>query len=140
MSTLIKNATIINEGLSFKGSLLITNKIISKILDTEDPDYSIKLQAIEESSDHLEVLDAQGMILLPGVIDDQVHFREPGATHKGDIASESAAAALGGVTSYMDMPNNNPPACTIGHLEEKYAIAAENSTTNYSFYLGASNE
>lgn len=140
MSTLIKNATIINEGLSFKGSLLITNKIISKILDTEDPDYSVKLQAIEESSDHLEVLDAQGMILLPGVIDDQVHFREPGATHKGDIASESAAAALGGVTSYMDMPNNNPPACTIGHLEEKYAIAAENSTTNYSFYLGASNE
>lgn len=140
MSTLIKNATIINEGLSFKGSLLITNDIISKVLDAEDPDYCVKLEAIESTSDHLEVVDAQGLILLPGVIDDQVHFREPGATHKGDIASESAAGALGGVTSYMDMPNNNPPACTIESLEEKYNIAEAQSTTNYSFYLGASND
>lgn len=140
MGTLIKNATIINEGLSFKGSLLITNDTISKVLDAADEDYCVKLDAIEGSSDQLNVIEAEGLILLPGVIDDQVHFREPGATHKGDIASESAAGALGGVTSYMDMPNNNPPACTIALLEEKYAIAAANSTTNYSFYLGASNE
>ncbi len=140
MGTLIKNATIINEGLSFKGSLLITGENISKILDAADADYTVKVDAIEKMSDHLDIIDASDMILLPGVIDDQVHFREPGATHKGDIASESAAAALGGVTSYMDMPNNNPPCCTIDALEEKYAIAAQCSPNNYSFYLGASNE
>lgn len=140
MGTLIKNATIINEGLSFKGSLLITNDRISKILDSSDEDYAVKLSAIEDSSDPLSVIDAEGMLLLPGAIDDQVHFREPGATHKGDIASESAAAALGGVTSYMDMPNNNPPACTIDAIEQKYAIASQCSPANYSFYLGASNE
>ena len=99
MGTLIKNATIINEGLSFKGSLLITNDRISKILDSSDEDYAVKLSAIEDSANPLSVIDAEGMLLLPGAIDDQVHFREPGATHKGDIASESAAAALGGVTS-----------------------------------------
>jgi dihydroorotase len=140
MGTLIKNATIINEGLSFKGSLLITNDRISKILDSSDDDYTIKLSAIEEMAEDLTVIDADNMLLLPGAIDDQVHFREPGATHKGDIASESAAAVLGGVTSFMDMPNNNPPACTIEAIEQKYAIASQCSPANYSFYLGASNE
>lgn len=126
--TLIKNCIIVNEGNSFKGSVLIKGKIISKIFEEED--------LLPES---VEIIDANGLIMLPGVIDDQVHFREPGSTHKGDIASESAAAVLGGVTSYMEMPNTNPPATTRDLLEEKYRIAKKSSFANYSFYLGGTN-
>jgi dihydroorotase len=85
-------------------------------------------------------LDATGMILIPGVIDDQVHFREPGFTHKGDIASESRAAVAGGVTSFMDMPNTLPQTLTQSLLEEKYTRAAKVSAANYSFYMGAAND
>ena len=86
------------------------------------------------------MIDASGKLVLPGVIDDQVHFREPGMTYKADIRSESAAAVCGGVTSYMEMPNTNPPAVTLERLEEKFARAAEVSPANYSFYLGATND
>ncbi len=85
-------------------------------------------------------IDARGMIVMPGVIDDHVHFREPGLTHKGDIASESRAAVAGGVTSYMDMPNTLPAATTLGEVERKEEIAAASSMANYSFYLGATND
>jgi dihydroorotase len=126
---LIKNGTLINEGSSFLGSILIKDNIIEKISNSCDiiPNKTT-------------IIDAKGKLVIPGVIDDQVHFREPGATHKGDIESESAAAVLGGVTSYMDMPNNNPPATTIEALQYKNSIAEANSYANYSFYLGATNE
>lgn len=128
MSTiLIKNGTIINEGKAYKGALLIKDAIIEKIILTEDyPTADV-------------VIDAQGKYLIPGVIDDQVHFREPGLTQKGDIASESKAAVAGGVTSYMEMPNTNPQATTLEELEKKYAIAEQTSYANYSFYMGATN-
>ncbi len=125
---LIYNGTIVNEGDSFNGSILIKDSKIEKI-------YS----ALVELPKADLVIDATGMLVLPGAIDDQVHFREPGSTHKGSIESESAAAVLGGVTSYMDMPNNNPPAITIEALEQKNRIAKTNSYANYSFYLGATN-
>lgn len=133
MSTLIKDALIINEGLSFKGSLLIDGDVIGKIFKDNEP-------VICPNVDNIQVIDADGMILIPGVIDDQVHFREPGDGTKGDISSESAAAVLGGVTSYMDMPNNIPPACSVDALEQKYTIASKRSSANYSFYLGATND
>lgn len=128
MSLLIKNGTIINEGNTFKGSLLVENELITGIYSMSD---------ILPSAD--KIIDANGMIVIPGVIDDQVHFREPGNTHKGDISSESAAAVLGGVTSYMDMPNNNPSATTLSSIEAKNCIAEKNSFANFSFYLGATN-
>lgn len=134
MTTLIKNGTIINEGLSCSGSLLIKDKFIYKIysgLLTNDMTESIK------ESENAKVVDATGMYIIPGVIDDQVHFREPGAEYKGSINSESKAAVLGGVTSFMDMPNNNPPATTNELLEKKINKAASESYANYSFYLGA---
>jgi len=87
-----------------------------------------------------DVVEASGLYLLPGVIDDQVHFREPGLTHKGDIETESRAAVAGGVTSFMDMPNTKPQTITIAALEAKFDIAAQKSMANYSFYLGATND
>ncbi len=127
MKTLISNATIINEGKSFKGSVLIEDEIIISI-----------------SEDHLDTpadkcINAEGLLLIPGVIDDQVHFREPGLTHKGDIYTESKAGIAGGVTSYMEMPNTIPQTVTIDLLEEKYKRASEVSLANYSFYIGANN-
>lgn len=127
---LISNATIINENECFKGSILLKDKIIHKIYrngETPAPDGQYT------------VIDAAGKIVIPGAIDDQVHFREPGNTHKGDIASESRAAVAGGVTTFMDMPNNNPPTCSVAELERKYGIASSVSPANYAFYLGASN-
>lgn len=126
---LIKNATIVNEGKTFRSDLLIIDELIASI----------------GSSDEItvppgtKIIDATGLLLMPGVIDDQVHFREPGLTHKGDIYSESRAAAAGGVTSFMEMPNTNPQTVTIDILNEKYLIGSENSFVNYSFYLGATN-
>ncbi|MGD0757229.1 MAG: dihydroorotase, partial [Bacteroidales bacterium] len=128
-SILIKNATIINEGRTFHGSLLIKDEIIASIGSPDQMDIPASTKTI----------DATGLLLIPGVIDDQVHFREPGLTHKGDIFSESRAAAAGGVTSFMDMPNTDPQTVTIDILNEKYLIGSENSVTNYSFYLGATN-
>jgi dihydroorotase len=128
-SILIKNATIVNEGRSFHSDLLIKDQLIISIGQLEQ--FNIPPGT--------EVVNATGLLLIPGVIDDQVHFREPGLTHKGDIHSESRAAVAGGVTSFMDMPNTNPQTVTIDILNEKYRIGSENSFTNYSFYLGATN-
>jgi len=125
---LILNANIVNEGEVFGGDVLIKGAFIEAIggdLSSRQAD---------------EVIDAQGMLLLPGVIDDQVHFREPGLTHKGNIYSEARAAVAGGVTSFMEMPNTNPPVFTQELLAQKYAIAAERSLANYSFYMGAAND
>jgi dihydroorotase len=128
-SILIKNATIVNEGRIFKGDLLIKDEYISAI-------GSIEKENIPAGA---AIIDASGLLLLPGVIDDQVHFREPGLTHKGDIFSETRAAVAGGVTSFMDMPNTVPQTVTIDLLNEKYKIGQENSLINYSFYLGGTN-
>lgn len=132
MKRLIKDATIINEGLKFKGSVLTNGEKIEKIFPYSIPDNSDLSNA--------EIVNAAGLYLIPGVIDDQVHFREPGLTHKGDIYSESRAAVAGGVTSYMEMPNTNPQAVTQDLLEQKYQRAAEVSPANFSFYMGATND
>jgi len=128
-SILIKNATIINEGRTFRGDLIIKDELISAIGSADQ-------MIIPPGT---KIIDATGLLLIPGVIDDQVHFREPGLTHKGDIFSESRAAAAGGVTSFMDMPNTDPQTVSIDILNEKYRIGSENSLTNYSFYIGATN-
>jgi len=127
---LINNATIVNEGRSFKGNLLIENETIAAI-------GKIPSEKIPANT---KLIDASGLLLMPGIIDDQVHFREPGLTHKGDIFSESRAAAAGGVTSFMDMPNTNPQTVTVKALEEKYSLASERSLINYSFNIGATND
>jgi len=132
MKTLIKDATIVNEGLKFKGSVLINNEKIEKIF----PSFLPGNLDLGETN----VIDATGLLLIPGVIDDQVHFREPGLTHKGEIATESRAAAAGGVTTYMEMPNTNPQTVTQEELQKKYDRAAEVSAVNYSFYMGATND
>ena len=126
---LIKNARIVNEGKSFLSDLLVIDEKINTI-GTPDP---------RNIPSVTKIIDASGLLLIPGVIDDQVHFREPGLTHKGDIFSESRAAVAGGVTSFMDMPNTNPQTVTIDILYDKYRIGSENSFTNYSFYFGATN-
>jgi dihydroorotase len=127
-TTLIKNATIINEMERFVGDVLIEGTIIKGIYRKREPrDADI-------------IIDASEKWLIPGVIDDQVHFREPGLTHKGEIATESHAAIAGGVTSYMEMPNTNPQTTNQENLEAKYARASECSPANYSFYIGATND
>ncbi len=131
MKTLIQNATIVNEGLKFKGSVLIDGEKIEKIFPHVIPS--------EFDLTDTEIIDASGLLLIPGVIDDQVHFREPGLTHKGEIATESKAAAAGGVTTYMEMPNTNPQTVTQEELQKKFDRAAEVSAVNYSFYMGATN-
>jgi dihydroorotase len=131
MSTiLIKNATIVNEGKSFRGNLFIEGELISAIGDTD----GINIPA------ETKIIDATGLMLLPGIIDDQVHFREPGLTHKGDILSETRAAVAGGVTSFMEMPNTVPQTVTMNALEDKYRLGSEKSLINYSFLIGATND
>lgn len=125
-TTLILNATLVNEGWVYQSDVLLVKNRIAKI--------AIDLQHYPADF----VIDAQGLHLLPGMIDDQVHFREPGLTHKGTIATESAAAVAGGITSYMEMPNVSPPTLSRQALADKYALAARSSVANYSFYLGAS--
>jgi dihydroorotase len=129
-TTLITGATIINEGKQVKANLLIRDERIEKILP---PGAGLPL--IPDTT-----IDASGSYLLPGVIDDQVHFREPGLTHKGDLYHESRAAVAGGVTSYMEMPNTFPQTTTQTLLEEKYDLASMVSLANYSFYMGATND
>ena len=128
---LINGAWIVNEGQKFKGSVLIEGENISRVFNSPDK--------IDIPSG-CEVIEADGMLLLPGVIDDQVHFRDPGLTHKGDLATETRAAVAGGITSVMEMPNTIPQTITNKLLAEKHVIAAEKSVTNYSFYLGATND
>ena len=130
---LIEGATIINEGRSYIGNILIDNGIISRIEEGELP------FGLSNETD-AERIDGRGKWLIPGVIDDQVHFRDPGLTHKGDLFTESRAAVAGGVTSFMEMPNTVPNALTQELLEDKYMMAAEKSLANYSFYMGASND
>jgi dihydroorotase len=130
----IQNATIINEGLRYNASVLVIDGIIHDILSDES------LSETFMQYHNIQCIDATGLMLIPGVIDDQVHFREPGLTHKGTIESESRAAVAGGVTSFMEMPNTNPNTVTNQLLEEKYLLAANSSRANYSFYLGATNE
>ncbi len=133
-SFIIYNANIINEGKIFFGYVVVENGIITSVHDGSLP---INLQS---SSSGFELLDASNSFLMPGVIDDQVHFRDPGLTHKGDIYSESRAAVAGGITSFMDMPNTNPQTITNALLKEKQYLASQKSLANYSFYLGATNE
>jgi dihydroorotase len=126
--TLIKNARLVNEGRIIEGDLLIRQGRIERIATAIGGTGSEK------------IINAAGAWLLPGMIDDQVHFREPGLTHKGGIRSESRAAVAGGITSFMEMPNTLPPTVTLDALEDKYAVAAEKSLANYAFYLGATND
>ena len=130
MRTLIKGGTLVNEGRLFEGSILIEDSQIAQIY--KEP------HTPEASYD--ELIDASGCFVLPGVIDDHVHFREPGLTAKADIESESRAAAAGGVTTYFDMPNTVPQTTTLETLEEKFALAARKSHVNYSFFFGATND
>jgi len=124
---LLKNARIINEGQDFLSDLLINGAYIERI-------------GTSLSDDRATVIDLDGKLLLPGMIDDQVHFREPGLTHKGNIRTESRAAVAGGITSFMEMPNTQPNATTQELLSDKYAIAAASSIANYSFFMGATND
>lgn len=127
--TLIKGGTIVNEGRSFKGDLVVDGEVIKDIYEGEAP---------RGFYDH--VVEASGCFVLPGVIDDHVHFREPGLTRKADIESESRAAAYGGVTSYFEMPNTVPQTTSLETLEDKFRLGAEKSHVNYSFFYGATND
>ena len=127
-SFIIKDTTIVNEGQRFSGDVLIKNNRIAKV------------GTIINTIERVIEIDGSDKYLLPGCIDDQVHFREPGLTHKANIYTEAKAAVAGGITSFMEMPNTKPPAFTQDLLEEKYAIAKENSLGNYSFYMGTSND
>ena len=128
---IIRNATIVNEGRTFNGSVLISGEHIKAVYEGS--------QYIELSEPYIET-DATGLLLLPGLIDDQVHFRDPGLTAKGDLYSESKAAVAGGITSYMDMPNTRPQATTFDILEDKYSLASTKSLANYSFLMGVTND
>jgi len=131
MKKLIHRADIVNEGMKYKGSVLIENDRIKAIYTSNDT------FSIPEGTD---IIEADGRLLLPGIIDDQVHFREPGLTHKADINSETRAAVAGGVTSFMEMPNTIPQTISLEALKEKQRIAEDKSLCNYSFYLGATND
>jgi dihydroorotase len=126
---LIRNATIVNEGKQFTGYVLVSGQLIKACGEGE-----------MEPAGECEIVEASGLMLLPGIIDCHVHFREPGVTHKGDLSSESRAAIAGGVTSFFEMPNTQPQTVTLELLEQKMALAAEKSLANYSFFLGASND
>lgn len=129
---LIINARIVNEGEIKHGSVLIQNQFIEDIFQDTDPSSRF--------SRSVKIIDAKGSFLLPGVIDDQVHFREPGLTHKADLTTESRAAVAGGITSFMEMPNTNPQTTTIEKLDDKFTLGAQKSRANYSFYMGTTND
>ena len=127
MKYLIKNASIVNEGEIFQSDILIEDQLISRIDRNMEPPPSCR------------EINAEGLVLMPGAIDDQVHFREPGLMTKGEIYTEARAAVAGGVTSYMEMPNTNPQTITLIELDKKYDRAAACSLANYSFYMGGTN-
>ena len=146
MNYYIKNATLVNEGQTFVASVFVSDGKIAKIIrESQAPEHvegpvdteSAFQQAQRPST---QVIDATGKYLIPGIIDEHVHFREPGLTHKADIYTESRAAVAGGVTSFMDMPNTMPQTTTQELLQQKFDLAAEKSLANYSFYLGATND
>jgi dihydroorotase len=128
-STLLKNVTIVNENTTFKGSVLIEGELIKTVSKEQLPEEGID-----------RVIDGEGRFLIPGLIDDQVHFREPGLTHKANLKTESRAAVAGGITSFMEMPNTVPNTVTQELLQDKYDIAAQDSIANYSFFFGATND
>ena len=128
MDYIIKNATLVNEGTTTLASVVIHDDRISRIIFGKN-----------DSAD-ANVINAEGLYLIPGIIDEHVHFREPGLTQKADIFTESRAAVAGGVTSFMDMPNTNPQTTTQDLLQQKFDLAAQKSAANYSFYLGATND
>ena len=132
MGYIIKNATLVNEGTTTLASVVINGDRIEKILSGRD--------ALPCAQTNCQIIDAEGLYLIPGIIDEHVHFREPGLTQKADICSESRAAVAGGVTSFMDMPNTNPQTTTQELLQQKFDLAAQKSAANYSFYLGATND
>ena len=127
--TLIKNANIVTDGSIFKGDILIEGELIKEISDSISP-----------KSPDVNIFDAEGKYILPGAIDDQVHFREPGLTRKANIETESKAAIAGGITSFIEMPNTNPQTTTIEKLDEKFEIASKKSAANYSFMFGGTND
>jgi dihydroorotase len=127
---LLRNASIVNEGQSFNGSLLISDGKINKIFHGQVP---VTL------SEKYPVIDLEGLVIMPGIIDDQVHFRDPGLTHKGDLYSETRAAVAGGITSFMEMPNTQPQTITQKELEAKFRLGQEKSLANFSFYMGTTN-
>jgi dihydroorotase len=127
MKTIIRNVNLVNEGTQMRVDILIDKGVFEKISS-----QAITVQNAKE-------INGENLMALPGLIDDQVHFREPGLTHKGEIYTEAKAAVAGGITSYMEMPNTNPPAVTIDKLEEKYSRAAQCSLANYSFFMGTTN-
>ena len=129
LDVLIRNATIVNEGRQFTGYVLISGQFIKEVGEGDI-----------HTSGNCQVVDASGLLLLPGIIDCHVHFREPGVTHKADISTESRAAVAGGVTSFFEMPNTQPQTVTLELLEQKMELAAGKSLANYSFFLGASND
>jgi dihydroorotase len=129
-SILIKNARIVNEGTISRKDLYVEDELISAVGTSDN----------WQIPSGTKIIEADGLLLIPGVIDDQVHFREPGLTHKGDIFTESRAAVAGGVTSFMDMPNTLPQTVSIATLDEKYRLGAEKSLINYSFNIGATND
>jgi dihydroorotase len=129
MSVLIKNATIVNEGTQMPGDVMFKHGRIMKVASS-----------IDAPKEKCTVIDATGLHLLPGCIDDQVHFREPGLTHKADLYTESRAAVAGGITSFMEMPNTVPNTLTHELLQQKYDLAAQKSPANYSFFMGVSND
>ena len=135
MNYLIENATLVNEGQTFVASVFVSDGKIAKIVRQGQV-----IEPVEGSGLSVQVIDAQGKYLIPGIIDEHVHFREPGLTHKADIYTESRTAVAGGVTSFMDMPNTNPQTTTQELLQQKFDLAAEKSLANYSFYLGATND
>ena len=130
MSILIADAVIVNEGRSFTGAVVVDGDTIQQVIEG----------AVAHRGDYHQVIDARGCYVLPGIIDTHVHFREPGLTHKADIETESRAAALGGVTSFFDMPNTVPQTTSFQHLEEKWRLAERKSHVNYSFFFGATND
>ncbi len=137
MNYYIKNATLVNEGQTFVASVFVSDGKIAKIIRGKEDGPSTGSGTFAPST---QVIDATGKYLIPGIIDEHVHFREPGLTHKADIYTESRAAVAGGVTSFMDMPNTMPQTTTQELLQQKFDLAAEKSLANYSFYLGATND
>lgn len=133
MRILIRGGRLVNEGRIFQGSIVVEDGNIKEVADSRSA-------ALDADNNYDEVIDATGCYVLPGVIDDHVHFREPGLTDKGDLVSESRAAAAGGVTSFFDMPNTQPQTVTLETLEEKFKLAAGRSVVNYSFFYGATND
>ena len=137
MRYIIKNATLVNEGTTTLASVVISDDRIHGIIHGKDAIHRVSM---DKQYNNYVVIDAEGLYLIPGIIDEHVHFREPGLTQKADIYTESRAAVAGGMTSFMDMPNTNPQTTTQDLLQQKFDIAAEKSVANYSFYLGATND